>query len=398
MAKGMFCGQCGARIEAGDRFCGECGAPIQAQEAKASESEAAAAPENVSPQAKAKRFRPGSTHRIRLVLGILLLPVVLFLIWVGLRELGDPGMVSAMAISPDGRILATGGHGGYVMVWRLPDMKLVTRFHHGNDNLTIENLQFGSKGERLAVDNDKTIVVYNLSGGQARKTFEVVDTQNDDSTYAGLCLDGTTLYGVLSDGLLKAWHREKNWSDIPTGSDLTNEIDVSKFVWHGPLAFSPDCRRLVVSYRSVDSQLLGGAYIGLYDVAEGSAPGQMVLRLKGMAEKSTFGLVTDLAFLGDGKTFASIDHYNVFTSWDFNNPDKIKTIQLSLLGENPRFVVDTQKNRAIVSWPLGYGAFKSIDLESGSVVENYTHGPLWYRLLMALEPELRKISAFFAHR
>jgi hypothetical protein len=182
---------------------------------------------------------------------------------------------------------------------------------------------------------------------------------------------------------MKVWNQEKDWSGMPTENNLSSEIAASDFKFIGHTAFSPDCRRLAVSYT--------GEYLGLYHVDEARAPGQKLLQAEGkltdgVTDAMTSYYLEDLVLLGNGgDTLAAINRANVLLFWDYNKREMIKKAQLTLLPSDPHFALDKEKKNAIISWGYRYGVFKAIDVESGSVVASYTHGPLWYRFLMALQ-------------
>ena len=70
------------------------------------------------------------------------------------------GLVSAVAFSPDGALLASGDTNGLVYVWSARDGRLVRRYEGGGD---IYDVEWSPGGDRIAVcSSDHTIAVMDL--------------------------------------------------------------------------------------------------------------------------------------------------------------------------------------------------------------------------------------------
>lgn len=80
-----YCDQCGAKIEAGNQFCGGCGQPLQVIEKTRAEVR--------RDEKQRAQIHPGGYMKQRiawaLIFGLLLIPVVLFIIW---KDVGEFSM------------------------------------------------------------------------------------------------------------------------------------------------------------------------------------------------------------------------------------------------------------------------------------------------------------------
>ncbi len=362
-----YCPQCGAEQNPEDRFCGDCGtaieAPPQKEEVSSPVSNKAAITE---PTTKPTQSKPKISKRLLRILVVILLPFIILLSYGVILENGDPGSVRALAISPDGSLLASGGSNGKVMVWQLPEMDLLFEIEPGQ---AIQKLIFDQKGGRLVVADSKTMAVYAISGNVAKKVLTI-----EDEGWLGLCLDGESLYGLNVHGELKIWNQKKNWSGTPR---IDNLIETMEPITHYNLnvrhaAFSLDCRKLVV--------LSSSDRVNLYHVKEETLSGQKTLQAEGslVEEPSRAGTPEAFAFSSDGKHLAILNDYYV-SFWDYASKRRIKKTQLPYLPGDVPLVVDKDMKHAIVGW--GNGTIEFLDMETGQPTATFYHGPAWYRMI-----------------
>ncbi len=83
---------------------------------------------------------------------------------------GDPQIVSAMAFSPDGQLLATNGGGWRVSVWEVASGQLRRRIERKESMM--DALAFSPGGRHLAVaGTDRAVSIYDVAVGQVVHTF-----------------------------------------------------------------------------------------------------------------------------------------------------------------------------------------------------------------------------------
>nr|VFK16056.1 MAG: WD40-like Beta Propeller Repeat [Candidatus Kentron sp. LFY] len=242
------------------------------------------------------------------------------------------GNVNAIAFSPDGKWLASGGDDGTVKLWEISIGKLIVTLRHGKYNSDIESVSFSPDGELLASGGDwGSIKLWEMPSGKLIATldghkFGVRVSFSPDGKWlasgGGGGGDGTVKLWEMPSGKLIAtlknheyvsavsFSPDGKWLasgggdggavrlwEIPTGKLITTpKKDYSFFPWVNPvisfLSFSPDGKWL-----AFDS---GHGTIKLWEVPSG----QRTITLDG--HKSG---VEAVAFSSDGKLLAS-------GSWD----------------------------------------------------------------------------------
>ena len=115
------------------------------------------------------------------------------------RTINRGSRLYSMAISPDGRILATGGDQRSVL-W---DLEAGTK-HRVLDSSNDSVLAFAPDGRTLASGNfDHSVVLWDVASGHQLRTFH----EHTDSVYgASFSPDGNALATVGSDGVLRLYH------------------------------------------------------------------------------------------------------------------------------------------------------------------------------------------------
>jgi WD40 repeat protein len=161
--------------------------------------------------------------------------------------------VTAVAVSPDGRRLATGYQDGAVKVLDAGtgEEVLALKGHKG----PVTSVSFSPDGARLATSGaDKAMIVWELAGG--REAWRADDHEGEISC-ATFAPDGKQLASGLDDGSAVVW-------DAPTGAPLLTLRDKGTKGGAGvsSIAYSLDSRWLATADSVSDS-------ITLYDLAHG---------------------------------------------------------------------------------------------------------------------------------
>ena len=110
------------------------------------------------------------------------------------------GWAVAVAVSADGRWIASGGHDSKVLLWNAVDGKLRTKFEGHGDR--VGSVAFSPDNRRLASGGlDKTVKIWDLDSGQ-----ELLSLANPGAV-AGLAFssDGQRLAAVGESGVVCIW-------------------------------------------------------------------------------------------------------------------------------------------------------------------------------------------------
>ncbi|MDX2042144.1 MAG: caspase family protein [Acidobacteriota bacterium] len=203
--------------------------------------------------------------------------------------LGHSSAVQALRFTPDGRLLASGGTDQVIKLWNMETGRLVREFE--GHQMTVTSLAFSSDGRTLVSGGmDQNILVWDVATGGIRQVI----APDDKIVFKGLLLmalspDGRT---VASGGeITKLW-------DVATGRELRTlrGRNAGKPLPDLAIAFSPDGKSLVISSRSLIS----------VDVATG--------QIRWEAKFDNNFTAESLAFSPDGKTLASAS--SEITFWD----------------------------------------------------------------------------------
>ncbi len=122
----------------------------------------------------------------------------------GFRLAPEPhqGMVTALATSPEGGLVAGSSRDGIVRLWRLPDLVRVGTFRGHSGFVT--SAAFSADGRTLATaSNDGSVKLWSVGGRQELLTMPGTMAP---WTKVAFSPDGNTLAACGEDGMIRVWH------------------------------------------------------------------------------------------------------------------------------------------------------------------------------------------------
>lgn len=207
---------------------------------------------------------------------------------------GHSGWVYAVAISPDGKTLVSGGYDGTIKIWNLHTGELLNSIK-GHDDAA-ESLAISSDGRMLVSGSwDNRIKLWNLKTSKLIRTFS---GHLDDVESVAISPDGKQIVSSSWDQTIKLWN-----------------VDTGKVIW--TLQQQSPVRTVAIS---PDGQLL----------ASGNEHGKvMIWHLKTGKLKTPLAAhdnaVWSVAFSRDGRTLASGSYDQTIKLWNTQTGELLHT-------------------------------------------------------------------------
>ncbi len=218
------------------------------------------------------------------------------------RSFSDPGAgskhVNSVAISPDGRTLATGDTNGNAYLWDADTGRQAAML--SGDGAKVFAVAFNADGAMLATGygNGRT-GVWNAATGQLIDT--VLDPGGKAVNSVAFSPDGKTLATGDANGSIYLWDIASGSHAITPGRTLTDPTGAG--IW--ALAFSPDGRTLATGDYD------GSTY--LWDTASSAGGSTSAFTVAGGYD------VTAVAFSPDGKTLATGNSNGTAYLWNLSS-------------------------------------------------------------------------------
>jgi RNA polymerase sigma factor (sigma-70 family) len=205
---------------------------------------------------------------------------------------GHKGAVAGLAFSPDGKLLASAGHDNVIRLWDIGTGKEIRQCLGHRE--TGRALAFSPDGKRLASGGslrDRSVCCWDIATGKI--LFRINGHQREVAALA-FSPDGKVLASAGGDPAVPLW-------DAATGKELRRCVGQPRAPTFqvSCLAFTPDGRTLAAG--SLDSRVY------LWDAATGGLSG----RFQGHR-----GAVQAVAFTADGQTIASAGADQALRFWD----------------------------------------------------------------------------------
>ncbi len=206
------------------------------------------------------------------------------------------GAIKSVAISPDGKTLASGSGDKTIKIWNLTTGQVIRTLKGHSES--VYSVAISPDGKTLASgSSDTTITIWNITTGQLIRTLN----GHSDGVYSvAISPDGKTLASGSFDKTIKIWN-------LTTGQEIRTLNGHSSLV-HS-VAISPDGRTLASGASDNTIKILN------------LTTGQVIRTLKGHSDT-----VNSVAISPDGRTLASGASDKTIKIWNLTTGQEIRTL------------------------------------------------------------------------
>ncbi len=210
---------------------------------------------------------------------------------------GHDNSVLSIAISPDGKTIASSGDDRKIKLWNLATGKLISSLNAYSKQ--VNAVVISPDGKTLVSgSDDNTIKIWNLATGKQIRTL----TGHSDSVHTlAISLDSQTLVSGSDDNTIKIW-------DLATGEEIRTLVGHT--FWVRSVAISPDA--VILASGSFDKT------IKIWNLTKGYS----IRTLEGNSQT-----VTTVAISPDGKILASASRDRTIKLWNLATGKEIRTLQ-----------------------------------------------------------------------
>jgi WD40 repeat protein len=261
---------------------------------------------------------------------------------------GHSGHVLAVALSRDGKLLATGGEDNVIKLWDATTGLLIRDIEGHTD--FVRHIAFSPNNTRMAsAGNDRSVKVWDVANG---KLIHNMQFHSDLVTSVAFSPDGRLIASGSHDGTIKLWDAAGGKLIDTLAPESESESDRINTV-----AFSPD-GRLIAS----------GGYdkkIRLWDV-------------RSRSEVRTFGqqgeAINCVAFGPDSSKIASCSNDKTIKVWDVSTGQMIASlvghtdaVRDIAFGRDGNIIVSAGKDRTIRIWNLSSKSASTLQGHSAEI-------------------------------